>query len=101
MSTTVSHSHITQLIRSAVREGELAQAALFVDGDLPLTSRDALAQAATAQSRIGELNARLGARPDAYTQYPLMAELHRTEAVRDRAVFLASVLDETVSGVAA
>lgn len=101
MSTKVSHSHITQLIRSAVRSGDLAQAALFVDGDLPLTSRDALAQAATTQQRIDELHARLGDRPDAYTQYPLMAELHRTEAVRDRAAFLASVLDETATEVAA
>ncbi|MER5312747.1 hypothetical protein ABT034_33800 [Streptomyces sp. NPDC002773] len=101
MSTKVTHSHITQLIRSAVRDGELAQAALFVEADLPLTARDALVQAATAQHRIDELNRRLGFTPDAYSQWPLMAELHRTEAVRDRAAFLAAVLDETVTAVAA
>ncbi|WP_327160480.1 hypothetical protein [Streptomyces zaomyceticus] len=101
MSQTVTHPDPTQLIRSAVRDGDLPQAALFVDGDLPATVADAKAVAATAQHRIDELHARLGARPDAYTQYPLMAELHRMTVVRDRALFLAGVLSDSGSEVAA
>lgn len=101
MSQTVTHSPLTQLIRSAVRDGDLPQAALFVDGVLPATVADAKAVAATAQSRIDELHARLGDRPDAYTQYPLIAELHRTKVVRDRALFLAGALSDTGSEVAA
>lgn len=101
MSQTVTHPTPVQLIRSAIRYDRLPKAALLVDGDLPTTVQDARVQAATAQTRIDELTRRIGDRPDAYTQYPLLAELRRTETIRDRALFLTSALGNTGSEVAA
>ncbi|MFE9738882.1 hypothetical protein [Streptomyces sp. NPDC006477] len=103
MSQTVTHapSYITSVLQSAVAEGELPQAVLLVDGDLPTTAPAALDLLAATQQRADELDRLLGEHPDTYTKWPLMSEQTRLRTIRARAAFLADALDLSAMEVAA
>ncbi|MBX9425492.1 hypothetical protein [Streptomyces lateritius] len=101
-SNVTSHPNILRALHSAVAVGDLPQAVLLIDDELPATAAAARTLAASAQLEINDLKRTLAGRPvDLYTQWPTRSKLRRLETIRDRAAFVAAVLDETVTEVAA
>ncbi|MFD3568506.1 hypothetical protein [Streptomyces sp. NPDC058667] len=89
---------ILKALRSAVADGHLPQAVLLIDDELPTTAAAALALAASTHLEIDDLNESLAGRPvDLYTQWPTRSKLRRLETIRDRAAFLAPLLQSTVT----